>query len=114
MAGQLDLALNQFAMVDATYRILGLRLLGATFVGALIGAFLGVASAQDRSAGALDQICVADCARRGYAAEFCNQVCWIPDPNMAARGSMINWTCMTDCRARGGREEDCRSQCRRR
>lgn len=114
MAGQADLALNPFAMVGATYRILALRFLGAAAVGALMGAFLGIASAQDRSAGVLDQTCVADCARRGYAAEFCNQVCWIPDPNMAARGSMINWTCMSDCRARGGSEEACRPQCRRR
>jgi hypothetical protein len=90
------------------------RLVVAILAGGAIGGFLGFAAAQDRSAGALDTQCAAECTSHGYAAEYCNQVCWIPDPNMAARGSSIDWKCMTDCRAADGREEDCLKRCKRR
>jgi hypothetical protein len=123
MAGRRGLALNLpslnhdeqgEAMARPTFRNLGLRIFGAMTAGALIGAFIGIASAQDRAAGVLDTTCSAECASRGFAADYCNRMCWIPDPAMAARGSMFDWKCMTDCRARGGSEEDCRPQCRRR
>jgi hypothetical protein len=100
--------------VGATSREFGLRLFGAVLIGALFGAFFGMASAQDRSTGSLDATCATDCTQHGYVGEFCGRVCWIPDPAMAARGSAIDWQCFSDCRSRGGSEEDCRKQCRRR
>lgn len=79
---------------------------------ALLGAGLGLALAQDRPAGQLDTACASDCAARGYDAEFCGQVCWIPDPEMAARGEALDWKCLTACRERGGGAEACMLSCR--
>lgn len=101
-------------MARATYRRFGFRLAAAALAGSILGGSLGFASAQDRTAGSLDSQCAAECTSHGYEAEYCNQVCWIPDPDMAARGSAIDWNCMTDCKALDGREEDCRQRCRRR
>ena len=100
-------------MAHATTHAFALRLAVAVLVGSVLGGFLGFASAQDRTAGSLDTKCAAECTSHGYEAEYCNQVCWIPDPAMAARGSRTDWKCMSECSALGDREEDCRARCRR-
>lgn len=101
-------------MARAIHRSFAVRLAAAILAGGALGGFLGFASAQDRSAGSLDTECAAECTSHGYATEYCSQVCWIPDPAMAARGSSIDWNCMTDCNALGTREEECRQRCKRR
>jgi hypothetical protein len=84
------------------------------FAGAVLGGFLGFASAQDGTPGQLDTACHANCTANGYDPGFCSQVCWVPDPAVAAKGGPLDWTCMTSCRQRGGRAEDCMNSCRRR
>jgi hypothetical protein len=91
-----------------------IRLVFPILVGVLLGGFLGFASAQDVSQGQLDTDCHGRCTANGYDAEFCGQVCWIPDPVMAAKGDDLDWKCMTGCRERGGWAEDCMASCRRR
>ena len=100
----------------ARSRTLGfvVRLAAAAAIGGIVGGFLRLASAQDRTAGVLDEKCAVECSEHGYDPEFCGRVCWIPDPAMAARGSSIDWTCMNDCKATDVREEDCRQRCKRR
>lgn len=83
-------------------------------IAAVLGGFLGFAFAQDDTPGQLDTACAARCSANGYDAEFCGQVCWIPDPQYAAKGDGLDWKCMTGCRERGGRAEDCMASCRRR
>jgi hypothetical protein len=82
--------------------------------GVLLGGFLGFASAQDGTPGQLDTACASLCTANGYDAEFCGQVCWVPDPQYAAKGDGVDWKCMTGCRERGGRAEDCMVSCQRR
>lgn len=89
------------------------RFLLAAACGAILGGFLGFASAQDNSPGQLDTACHARCTGNGYEAGFCNEVCWIPDPAMSAKGDGLDWKCMTACRERGGGAEYCMSGCRR-
>lgn len=91
-----------------------LRFSVALLAGAILGGFLGFASAQDGTPGQLDTACAARCTGNGYDAGFCGQVCWIPDPAMAAKADGLDWKCMTGCRERGGRAEDCMASCRRR
>ncbi len=91
-----------------------LRFSVALFAGAILGGFLGLASAQDRTPGQLDTACVSRCTANGYEAEFCDRVCWLPDPAIAAKAEPIDWICMTDCLERGGKGEDCRLRCKRR
>ncbi len=77
-----------------------------------MGAALGIASAQDRAPGQLDTTCAAECAARGNAGEFCGQVCWVPDPEVAARSAPFDWDCYSSCRERGGGPRDCLPACR--
>ena len=101
-------------MTLRTYSSSLIRLAFLVFGGVFLGAFLGFASAQDGQPGQLDTACAARCTGNGYDAEFCGQVCWIPDPAVAAKGDGLDWKCMTGCRERGGRAEDCLVSCRRR
>ena len=91
-----------------------IRFACSALVGAVFGAVLGIASAQDRAPGQLDGACAAQCAENGNNAEFCGQVCWVPDPAVAARSYPVDWSCFTSCRERGGRAEDCLPACRKR
>lgn len=90
------------------------RVLVAATCGSILGGFLAFASAQVSSPGQVDTACASNCTAHGYDAEFCNQVCWIPDPATAAKGENLDWKCMTACRERGGGAEECMSSCRRR
>lgn len=83
------------------------------FAGAVLGVFLGFASAQDTAAGWLDQECAGKCSANGYDAEFCGQVCWVPDPAKSAEADNLDWKCMTACGDRGGRARACMASCRR-
>jgi hypothetical protein len=80
----------------------------------LIGAGIGVALAQDRPPGQLDSACATQCLANGNDAEFCDLVCWVPDPEVAARSEPVHWKCYSTCRANGGKPEDCLPACRRR
>jgi hypothetical protein len=89
------------------------RYLMIVLSGAALGAFLGYASAQETASGWLDTDCAGKCAANGYDAEFCGQVCWIPDPAKSAEGDNLDWKCMTGCRERGGGTRACMASCRR-
>lgn len=91
-----------------------LRFPVALFAGAILGGFLGFASAQDGAPGQLDTACAARCTANGYEAAFCGQVCWIPDPGMVAKGEGLDWNCTTACRNQGGKLSDCLPRCQRR
>ncbi|MGH8222469.1 MAG: hypothetical protein ACREQZ_05800 [Woeseiaceae bacterium] len=80
---------------------------------AALGAFLGYASAQDTAAGRLDPDCAGRCTANGYEAEFCQSVCWVPDPAEAAEGDRLDWKCFEACAQRGGKARDCVASCRR-
>jgi|APLak6261659701_1056019.scaffolds.fasta_scaffold86592_2 hypothetical protein len=80
--------------------------------GAALGACLGIAQAQDQSTGQLDVDCSNSCTAHGYDAEFCGQACWIPDPEMVAKGEGLDWKCLTSCRDRGGKLSDCLPRCK--
>ena len=67
------------------------RILIAAVGGALLGGFLGLATAQDRPPGQLDTACASDCVARGLEAGFCSRACWVPDPEMAARAVPVNF-----------------------
>jgi len=86
----------------------------SVLVGGLCGAFLGLASAQDRGAGQLDAACVGRCASNGYEAAFCQDVCWVPDRGASAKADNLDWKCFQSCRQRGGRAEYCVTSCPRR
>jgi len=81
---------------------------------ALLGASIGLALAQDRPPGELDSACAAQCAENGNEAAFCEQVCWVPDPTVAARNDPVYSPCYASCRERGGKPEDCLPACRKR
>ena len=83
-------------------------------IAAVLGATMGLALAQDRRTGQLDVACASNCTAHGYEPEFCDRVCWLPDPAIAAKAEPIDWICMTDCLERGGKLEDCRLRCKRR
>ncbi len=101
-------------MINASLLPRRVQLAIFALVGAALGAGLGIASTQDGTPGQLDMDCAGRCTANGYAAEFCGQVCWVPDPQYAAKGDGLDWKCMTGCRERGGRAEDCMASCRRR
>lgn len=86
----------------------------ALLTGALVCGFPGFASAQDTAAGRLDPDCAAACAARGNEGGYCGEVCWVPDPEVAARSHPVDWDCYTTCRERGGRSRDCMPMCRQR
>ncbi len=78
----------------------------------LIGVAAGIAFAQDRPPGRLDEQCTSQCVAGGYDPTYCGNVCWIPAPTKARPDEAINWICVTDCRKRGGQLPDCREQCK--
>jgi hypothetical protein len=90
------------------------RIFLAAICGALLGGFLGFASAQEGPSGQLDTACYGRCTANGYQAGFCGEVCLVPDPTLAAKGDGLDWKCMTGCRERGGRAEECMVSCQRR
>ena len=90
------------------------RVLLAATCGAILGGFLGFASAQEGASGQLDTACLGRCSANGYEAEFCGVVCLVPDPTRAGKSENLDWNCVKGCRERGGRAEDCLTSCRRR
>ncbi len=80
----------------------------------VMGGTLGAATAQDRPPGQLDGACAAQCLANGNDAEFCDLVCWVPDPAVAARREPVHWKCYSTCRENGGRPGDCLPACRER
>lgn len=97
----------------ATGRLRGLfyQLVFSILAGAIFGGVLGYASAQDATAGFLNPDCVARCAANGYEAEFCGQVCWVPDPAATAAGEQLDWKCIEACGRRGGTARQCLAAC---
>lgn len=91
-----------------------IRLAFPVFGGVLLGGFLGFASAQDGVSGQLDTACAARCTANGYDAEFCGQVCWVPDPASAAADENLDWKCINACGQRGGTARQCMAACPRR
>lgn len=83
-------------------------------IAAIVGVGIGLALAQDRRAGQLDVACATNCTAHGYDPEFCGKVCWLPDPDVAAKAVPVDWVCMTDCLDRGGAFADCKLRCQRR
>ena len=77
---------------------------------ALLGAAVS-ASAQDRSARVADGVCASECATRGYAGEYCDNVCRVPPPR-ARPDEVTDWSCMSACSERGGRYGECKPRCR--
>lgn len=100
-------------MARANHRVFAIRIVVSALFGALLGTFLGLASAQDTAAGWLDPECARQCSANGYDAEFCGQVCWVPDPAKSAEADNLDWKCMTACGDRGGRARACMASCRR-
>ena len=100
-------------MINAAQLPLRVHFIVSAIAGAALGACLGIAQAQDRSLGEIDAECSSRCTANGYDAEFCGQVCWIPDPAMVAKGEGLDWKCMTSCRDRGGKMGDCLPSCQR-
>lgn len=90
-----------------------LRFPVALLAGAILGGFLGFASAQEGTSGQLDTACNARCTANGYDAEFCGQVCWVPDRAEGAEGDRLDWKCFETCARRGGKARDCVASCRR-
>lgn len=90
------------------------RLIRAAACGALLGCFLGLASAQAPSSGQLDTVCLGRCTASGYEAGFCSEVCLVPDLAAAGKSEGLDWNCVKGCRDNGGRAEDCLTSCRRR
>jgi hypothetical protein len=91
-------------MARAVRALFAFRNIAAILVGALLGTFLGFASAQDTASGWLD----ADCDTK-----FCGDVCWVPDPNKVAETENVDWKCVGQCSQRGGKARDCLASCRR-
>ena len=68
--------------------------------------------AQDRRLGEFDSRCANGCAAIGYAAEYCNRVCWIPDRPRTLPQELTDWACMSTCSDRGGTYAECKPRCR--
>lgn len=85
----------------------------AVLAGGLLGGFLGLASAQDKTSGWLDQDCAKACAANGYDAEFCSDVCWVPDPAKSAEADNLDWKCLDRCAKEGAATRSCVVSCRR-
>jgi hypothetical protein len=90
-----------------------LRAAAAILAASVLGGFLGLATAQDKTSGWLDQECAKSCVANGYDAEFCSDVCWVPDPVKSAEADTIDWKCVTTCGARGTSARSCVATCRR-
>ena len=88
------------------------RVLVAAICGATLGGFLAFASAQETQDGWLNVDCAGRCAANGYEAEFCQSVCWVPNPTTAAEGDNLNWKCFEACGQRGGTTRTCLANCR--
>ena len=99
-------------MARASIRNLALQAAAAVLIGGLAGGSLGLASAQEQS-GWLNPECAGRCAAKGYEAEFCGNVCWVPDPVEAAEGDRLDWKCFEACVRRGERARACVASCRR-
>jgi hypothetical protein len=100
-------------MAHAILRSFALRLAAAALASGFLGGLIGYASAQDAASGWLNPECAASCVTNGYDAEFCGQVCWVPDPAKTAEADNLDWKCMTSCSKRGGRTRDCMPGCRK-
>jgi hypothetical protein len=90
------------------------RFIAIVLISMLVGAALGVATAQTRPPGQLDRNCTAQCLESGNDAAFCDLACWVPDPQVAARSEPVHWKCFSTCRESGGKADDCLRTCRRR
>jgi len=112
-ATKLEIGLGHWGDAMATGRRCGLRyhLVFSVLAGAMFGGALGYASAQDANAGFLNLDCAARCAANGYDAEFCGQVCWVPDPAATAAGDQLDWKCIGACGRRGGTARQCMAAC---
>jgi hypothetical protein len=77
----------------------------------LLAAVSGV-GAQERPMGQLDGACAGDCTARGYASEYCAQVCWVPDRPRGRPDEVTDWSCMTACSEQGGKYGECKPRCR--
>lgn len=86
----------------------------SALVGAMLGCFLGLASAQERPPGQLDASCAAQCREHDYDEEFCTLACWVPDPQVAVPNEPIHWKCFSTCCENGGQPGDCLAACRQR
>jgi hypothetical protein len=100
-------------MPHANSRDFALRCAVAVFAGSLLGGFLGLASAQQDSSGWLNADCAGRCTTAGYDCEFCQSVCWVPDPAKAAEIEGLDWQCFEGCAQRGGKARACVASCRR-
>jgi hypothetical protein len=100
-------------MAHAIFRDFALRAAAAILAGGLIGGSLGLASAQDKTSGWLDEECAKTCAANGYDAEFCGDVCWVQDPAKVAEADNLDWKCVGACGERGGTARTCGASCRR-
>jgi hypothetical protein len=72
------------------------------------------AHAQERPSGQADPSCAAACNERGYAADYCSRVCWIPDRPRTPPDEVTDWSCMSACAERGGKYAECKPRCRAR
>jgi hypothetical protein len=90
------------------------RFFAAVAAAVLMGGALGAATAQERPPGQLDSACAAHCVESGKDTQYCGRACWVPDPDVAARGAPLDWKCYSTCRDSGGKSKDCLPACRRR
>ncbi|MCM2311986.1 MAG: zinc-binding dehydrogenase [Steroidobacteraceae bacterium] len=96
--------------LKGSYRTAQLWMIAVGAVIALLGTVV-VASAQERSPGVADGACASECARRGYAGEYCDNVCRVPPPQ-ARPDEVTDWSCMTACSGQGGKYGECKPRCR--
>jgi hypothetical protein len=100
-------------MAHAIHRGFAARAAASICAGALLGGFLGFASAQDGASGWLDGECAKTCAALGYDAKFCSEVCWVQDPAKVAEADNLDWKCVGTCGERGETARTCQARCRR-
>lgn len=100
-------------MAQANPAILIPRLIVAALVGGILGASFGIASAQDPASGMLDTACAGKCVANGYEGEFCDAVCWVPDPSKSAEADNLDWRCLEICMKQGGSARSCLPTCQR-